>query len=173
MARPMVIINDFSTSVRKALYEIDKEWESYEGLIVCGTHSPTDVEKIIEMIREVREAGTPFLGICFGHQLASIEYAKNVLGIQRATSEEFYHKDSDELIVKKLPKLKVGLYPTNRMRLDSPRESYWNNYEVIDGFEELWKKADNFITCQYHPEYQSSKDNPHRLLVKFIESCKK
>src|SRR3990167_1004682 len=86
----MEILNDFSTSVIRALSEIDKDWESYDGLVVCGTHSPHDVEMMIDKIRQARESRRPFLGICFGHQLAAIEYARNVLGIKDATSQEFY-----------------------------------------------------------------------------------
>ena len=157
----MRILNDFSTSVRKALEEIDPNYESYDGLVVCGTHSPHDVEEMIEEIRKARESGTPFLGICFGHQLAAVEYARNVLGIERADSEEW---GDGEHVVAKLPQLKVGL--------GADGESYWHNYYVLANFDD-WDKADNFITCQYHPEYQSSKDKPHRLLVQFINACKK
>jgi CTP synthase (UTP-ammonia lyase) len=158
----MQILNDFNTSVRKALGEIDPDWEKYEGLIICGTHSPEklDPNQQIGFIRMARERGLPFLGICFGHQLAAIEYARNVLGIKNATSEEF---GEGELVVQKLPNLKVGLFDG---------ESYWNNYEVISDIIAQWQKPENFITCQYHPEYQSNKDKPHPLLVKFLEICR-
>ena len=86
----MEVLNDFNTTVEKALSEIDQDWRSYSGLIVCGTHSPHDVDEMIKQIKWYRENGAPFLGICFGHQLAAIEYARNVLGIQSATSEEFF-----------------------------------------------------------------------------------
>ena len=171
----MEILNDFNTSVEKSLTEIDPNWRKYEGLVVCGTHSPHDVEEILTKIKEYREVSKPYLGICFGHQLAAIEYARNVLGVEGATSQEFYPLNvvdthSGNFIVKKrVGGLKVGLYPINPDRLDSPRESFWNNYEVIYGFEELWKKAPNFITVQYHPEYQSSKANPHPILVEFLK----
>lgn len=163
----MLILNDFNTTVEKALDEIDPKWRDYEGLIVCGTHSPHDVEEMIEEIRKTRESGTPFLGICFGHQLAAIEYARNVLGIDATSQELFPENVSDDaifVVVRRKEGLKVGLHGG---------ETYWNNYEVREGFEDLWKKADNFITCQFHPEYQSSKDKPHPLLIKFINACKK
>lgn len=165
----MKVLNDFNTTVEKALSEIDSKWWTYPGLIICGTHTPHDEEELINEIQKVRENGTPFLGICFGHQLAAIEYARNVLGVADATSEEF---GKGEFIVYKLPNLKVGLYANQIYRLDTTYESYWNNYEVRPGFLEIWQKPPNFITCQFHPEYQSSKDNPHPLLVKFIELCK-
>ncbi len=167
----MQILNDFNTTVKKALEEIDPNYMDYPGLVVCGTHSPHDVDFMIEQIREARENNRPFLGICFGHQLAAIEYARNVLGIERATSEEFFYskgsdlyKSNENVVVLRKEGLKVGLHNG---------ETYWNNFEVKEGFETIWIKSSDFITCQYHPEYQSSKDKPHPLLIKFIELCKK
>lgn len=158
----MIVLNDFQTTVRKALSEIDPNWESYDGLVVCGTHAPHDTEEMIEEIRKARENNTPTLLVCAGHQLGAIEYARNVLGIEDATSEEFNVKGT--IVVHKLPQLKVGLHNG---------ETYWNNYEINEDILKLWKKDDNFITCQYHPEYQSSREKPHPLLVKFLQSCKK
>lgn len=156
----MKILNDFSTSVRKALEEIDPNYESYPGLVICGTHSPHDIDTLLTEIRTAREQRIPYLGICFGHQLAAIEYARNVLGIENADSEEW---GNGEHIVVKLPKLNVGLGPDG--------ESYWNNYHVLPRFDD-WDKEDNFITTQAHPEYQSSKDRPHPLLVQFLGECR-
>jgi len=153
----MQLRNDFTTSVERALSEIDPLWREYPGLVVCGTHSPHDVEEMIGEIAKARVDGTPFLGICFGHQLAAIEYARNVLGIPEATSEEF---GEGHIVVKKLPQLNVGL---------KDGESFWNNYEVVI----KTKHPPHFFTCQFHPEYQSSKDKPHPLLVQFLDYAKK
>ena len=153
----MVVLNDFTTSVRKAFDEIDPNWESYRGLVVCGTHSPHDVDDMIEAIRKAREDGTPTLLICAGHQMGAIEYARNVLGIKDATSEEF---GTGTFVVKKRPELKVGLHDG---------ESWWSNYDVaID-----WEIPKHFISVGYHPEYGSSISRPHPILVKFISNCKK
>ena len=149
----MEVLNDFNTSVQKALEEIDPDWKTYNGLVICGTHTPHNTEDMIALIKIAREGKIPFLGICFGHQLAAIEYARNVLGIKDATSEEF---GTGTFVVKKLPQLNVGL---------KDGESYWNNYEV-DLPE--WKNPPHFFTSQYHPEYQSSKGNPHKLLLNFL-----
>jgi CTP synthase (UTP-ammonia lyase) len=157
----MEILNDFNTSVRKAFDEIDYSWRHYLGLVVCGTHSPHDIEDMTEKIRVARLSGVPFLGICFGHQLAAIEYARNVLGIKDATSEEF---GRGTFVVKRLPSLKVGLHDG---------ETYWNNYEVEPSFIDQWEKPRNFITVQFHPEYQSSEDKPHPIIKEFLEYAKK
>jgi CTP synthase (UTP-ammonia lyase) len=158
----MEIHNDFNTSVEKALTEIDPNWRDLDGLIVCGTHSPhkDKSEELIERIALARQEGQAFLGICFGHQLAAIEYARNALGISDATSEEWDSKG--RYVVKKRDHLKVGLYEG---------ESYWHWYEVEDFILKNWQKPWNFVTMQFHPEYQSSKDHPHPLLVKFLKAC--
>lgn len=124
----------------------------YPGLVICGTHSPHDVESMIQKITHARLNEIPFLGICFGHQLGAIEYARHN-GIPDATSEEF---GQGTFVVKKLPKLKVGLIEGN---------SYWHNYEVAIE----WEKPENFFTTQAHPEYQSSKNKPHPLLISFLK----
>lgn len=156
----MRIVNDFDTTVQKALSEIYPRWRDLDGLIVCGTHTPLNTEQAIRDIRETRELGIPYLGICFGHQLAWIEYCRNVLGIEGATSEEFGGKeDSDHpFVVKKRKELKVGLHDG---------ETWWSNYECVG--DENWIKPLNFFTVPFHPEYQSSKEKPHPLLVSFLE----
>lgn len=165
----MKLLSEFDTSVRRALSEIDPKWEKYNGLIVCGTHSPKNVEEEIQAIKEARENKTPFLGICHGHQLAAIEYARNVLGIKDACSEEW---GNGSYIVTQLDKLKVGLFPVGSYK-DTTMESFWNHYEVAEGFDTIWQNPEHFFTAQFHPEYQSSKDKPHPLLVKFLEYAKR
>lgn len=170
----MLILGDFTTSVRKALKEIDPKYRDYNALVVCGSHTPDkwNISRIIANIKKAREQNTPTLLICWGHQLGAIEYARNVLGIENATSEEFFDptiwdfdiKGIPVFVVKKLPRINVGLHDG---------ETYWNNYEVDEDILKLWKKNNNFITCQYHPEYQSSKGAPHKILLKFLDYCKK
>lgn len=153
----MEILNSFHTTVEKAFDEIDPNWRSYDGLVVCGTHSPHDVESMIDKIQIARLSGRPFLGICFGHQLAAIEYARNVMGIKDATSEEFGEKGTP--VVKRRPGLKVGFHEG---------ETWWSNYDVV--IETSYPK--NFITVPYHPEYQSSVVSPHKILKEFLQLCK-
>ena len=65
-----------------------KKLEDYQG-IWCVPASPyKDAEKVIASIRYARESGTAFIGTCGGYQHAVIEYARNVLGHQDATSVE-------------------------------------------------------------------------------------
>lgn len=155
----MEIISDFTVSVRKALEEIDSKYESYNGLVIAGTHAPTieTVEQQIQKVKEARESGTPTLLICHGQQVGAIEYARNVLGIKDATSEEY---GAGTFVVKKRDALKVGLHEG---------ESWWSYYEVAIDV----KNPPHFIATASHPEYTSSIDKPHPLLIHFLSLCKK
>lgn len=64
-----------------------------DGILVPGGFGARGVEGKISAIRFARERQVPFFGICFGMQLASIEFARNVCGIQDATSHEFFTDD--------------------------------------------------------------------------------
>ena len=109
----MEIKGDFQPSVRRALVEIDPEYEKLDALVICGSHSPKaeEINSLIDSIRAARITGLPALLICYGYQLSAIEYARNVLGIKDATSEEF---GQGTFVVKKRKELKVGLYEGER-----------------------------------------------------------
>lgn len=61
-----------------------------DGILVPGGFGTRGVEGKISAIQFARENRIPFFGICFGMQLAAIEFARNVCGIQDATSREFH-----------------------------------------------------------------------------------
>ncbi len=59
------------------------------GILVPGGFGVRGVEGKIQAIRYARERRVPYFGICFGMQLAVIEFARHVAGLADATSEEF------------------------------------------------------------------------------------
>lgn len=63
--------------------------ESMDAILVPGGFGRRGVEGKIAAIRFARERKVPFLGICLGMQLAVVEYARNVAGMQGAHSTEF------------------------------------------------------------------------------------
>jgi CTP synthase len=63
--------------------------KDFDGICVPGGFGNRGIEGIISAIKFARENNKPFLGLCLGMQLATIEYARNVLGIKDASSAEF------------------------------------------------------------------------------------
>ncbi len=68
---------------------LKKELSNVDGILVPGGFGTRGVEGKILAIQFARENKVPFFGICFGMQLAAIEFARNVCGIKDATSREF------------------------------------------------------------------------------------
>src|SRR6188472_13185 len=60
-----------------------------DGILVPGGFGDRGVEGKIQAIRYARENDVPFFGICLGMQLAVIEFARNICGINGAGSREF------------------------------------------------------------------------------------
>jgi len=66
-----------------------RELKNYDGIIVPGGFGSRGVEGKIKAIGYCRKNKIPFLGLCFGMQLAVIEFARNACGLKRASSTEF------------------------------------------------------------------------------------
>src|SRR3982074_1140443 len=63
--------------------------EKMDAILVPGGFGKRGTEGKIRAIRYARENGIPYLGICLGMQLATIEFARNVVGLAGANSTEF------------------------------------------------------------------------------------
>ncbi len=66
----------------------EDELTDVDGIIVPGGFGMRGAEGKIEAVRYARENEVPFLGLCLGFQLAVVEYARNVLGLEGAHSAE-------------------------------------------------------------------------------------
>jgi CTP synthase len=68
------------------------------GIIIPGGFGDRGIEGMILAAKYAREKNIPFMGICLGMQVASIEFARNVLHLVDANSEEFNQKSTNKVI---------------------------------------------------------------------------
>ncbi|QGY41125.1 CTP synthase [Pseudodesulfovibrio cashew] len=68
---------------------VEKKLKGLDGILVPGGFGSRGVEGKILAIKYARENKVPFFGICLGMQCACIEFARNVIGLENANSEEF------------------------------------------------------------------------------------
>ena len=54
--------------------------KKYDGILIPGGFGERGIEGMLLAIKYARENNVPYFGICLGMQLATIEYARNVLG---------------------------------------------------------------------------------------------
>ena len=78
-----------SEKLEGAEAEAQAELEGLDAILVPGGFGERGVEGKIAAVRHAREKGIPYLGICLGMQVAVIEFARNVAGLEGAHSTEF------------------------------------------------------------------------------------
>jgi CTP synthase len=110
----------------REIFEVD-------GLLVPIGFGPRGTEGKIRAIRYAREHKVPFFGICLGMQCMVIEFARNVCGIEDATSSEF-DEDTAHAVIYKLRDLlgveemggtmRLGAYPCELTEGTHAREIY-------------------------------------------------
>ena len=91
-----------------------------DGIIVPGGFGSRGIEGMILAARYAREHHVPYFGICLGMQIAVIEYARHVAGLENANSHEFDENSSHQVIhfmpdqnddIDKGGTLRLGKYP--------------------------------------------------------------
>ncbi|MED9787231.1 MAG: CTP synthase [Latilactobacillus curvatus] len=111
----------------------------FDGIIVPGGFGDRGLEGMILSIQYARENDVPYLGICLGMQMASIEFARNVAGITDATTGEVHPEAKHKLIdimsdQKDLENMggtqRLGLYPCKLKPGTKTAEAY-DNQSVI------------------------------------------
>jgi CTP synthase len=83
---------------KKKLGKLDE----YDGVLVPGGFGATGIEGKLNVIEYVRKRNIPYFGICYGMQLAVLEYAKNVLRLKNASTEEIDPK-AEHLVIGVMP----------------------------------------------------------------------
>jgi CTP synthase len=100
-----------------------KSLDKYDGILVPGGFGETGIEGKLNVIRYAREKKIPYFGLCYGMQLMTIEYARNVLKLDKANTAEINPK-SPHLIIDIMPdqkkkiaegnyggSMRLGIYP--------------------------------------------------------------
>ena len=142
-----------------------------DALVVGPGFGGRGIEGKIEAIRHARETGLPFFGICLGLQMAVIEYARNVLGLEGANSEEMNSQASYPVIhllpeqkdvVDKGATMRLGTYDCNLVNGSLAQQLYGttriserhrHRFEVNNDFRELLQEGGMTISG-VSPDYR-------------------
>jgi CTP synthase len=165
-------IDWIETSQINSTADAERVLGSLDGVIVPGGFGIRGVEGKIHCVEYARTHGLPYLGICLGFQVAVIEYARNVLGLNQANSTEF-DAESAAAVISELPEQKQleGIMG-GTMRLGAQdihlesgclasklyggsttvRERFRHRYEVEPGFIDQLTAA-GLIFSGRHPEF--------------------
>jgi CTP synthase len=125
--------------------------DAMDGIIVPGGFGESGIEGKLNVIRYARENKIPYFGLCYGMQLLTIEYARNILGLTGAQTAEINPK-APHLIIDIMPdqkkklaagnyggSMRLGLYPAKLKKgtiaesaygTTSIKERHRHRYEV-------------------------------------------
>jgi CTP synthase len=98
------IANGSRVKVRKVASQaierdgVERQLSGVSGVLVPGGFGDRGIQGKVDAIRYARENKIPFLGICLGMQCASVELARNLLGLEGAHSAEFEPKTAHPVI---------------------------------------------------------------------------
>ncbi|HYK45043.1 MAG TPA: CTP synthase, partial [Parafilimonas sp.] len=90
------VVNLHSESINAV--NVKEKLEGLDGLLVAPGFGSRGIEGKIIAVQYARENNLPFFGICLGLQMAVIEFARNVLGIEHAHSTEMDPQTTDPVI---------------------------------------------------------------------------
>ena len=89
-----------------------QDLKQYDGIIIPGGFGARGIEGKIKAIQFLRENKIPFFGLCYGMQLAVIEYARNVLGLKDANTTEI-NRETKNPVIDIMPEQKENLEDSN------------------------------------------------------------
>jgi CTP synthase len=149
----------------------------FDGLLVPGGFGVRGVEGMIEAIHAARVTKTPFFGICLGMQIAIIEFARNVCGLDDSNSSEFAPECSHPVIslleaqqnVKDMGgTMRLGTYAC-RLKPGSRAAEIYGQPEISERHRHRYE-----VSNQYREQFQAagmrlSGLSPDGSLVEMIE----
>ncbi len=99
--------------------EIEQQLRTASGIVVPGGFGPRGIEGKLVAARYAREHQVPYFGLCYGLHMAVIEFARDVMGLERANSTEIDPETPDPVIalmpdqrdVDMGGTMRLGLYP--------------------------------------------------------------
>jgi CTP synthase len=160
-----------TTEIEEGKVKVEDALKGVDGILVPGGFGSRGTEGKIMCLKYVREHDIPYLGVCYGMQMAVIEFARNVCGLKDANSTEI-DPDTKNPVIDILPEQKKIEGLGGNMRLGGKdikvkkgtqayelygkkemiRERFRHRYEVNPKFISLFEKK-GMVFSGKHPDY--------------------
>ncbi len=168
---------------------VEKVLSSVSGILIPGGFGPRGIEGKMAAVRYARENRVPYFGICLGMQVAVVEFARNVCGLEGADSTEF-RPETHHPVISLLPgqssdgkkggTMRLGLYRCDLKKGSRAAKSYGvekvserhrHRFEFNPGYKKVFEKK-GMILSGINPkgklaEIVEIKDHPWFVAVQF------
>jgi CTP synthase len=157
-----------------------KKLGGFDGIIVPGGFGSRGVEGKIQAIRYVREHKIPYFGLCYGMQLAVVEFARHVAGLPDANTTEVNAKtphpvidilpEQKELLAQKNygGSMRLGAYPAQLTPKTIAREAYGKS-KISERHRHRYEVNHDYIERLKEKGLVFSGQSPDRRLMEIAE----
>ncbi len=157
-----------------------KDLKQYDGVLVPGGFGKTGIEGKLKVIEFVRKNRIPYFGICYGMQLAVLEYAKNILKLKNASTEEI-DPEAQHLVIGVMPdqkekiahgdmggSMRLGQYPTVLKKGSISSKAYKSN-EIMERHRHRYEVNPEYIMQLEEKGMSFTGKSPDGRLMEIME----
>ena len=168
---------DYVDSEEITSQNAEKILKPYHAILVPGGFGNRGIEGMIEAIKYARENNIPFLGICLGMQMAVVEFARNVLNLKDANSEEFapesknqviHIMDEQKNINNKGGTMRLGSYPCV-LKNGSKAQKLYEKEEITERHRHRYEYNNKYKEAMETAGLICSGTSPDGKLVEMVE----
>jgi CTP synthase len=156
---------------------VDSQLKDVAGVLIPGGFGERGVEGKIRAAQFAREHKVPYLGLCLGMQVATIEFARNVCGIKNANSTEF-DKDASEPVISLLEEqrgvrtkgasMRLGTWPT-KIAHGTLAEKIYDQADVLERHRHRYEFNMKYRDRMTEKGFTISGTSPDGTLAELIE----
>jgi CTP synthase len=156
---------------------VDGHLKDVAGVLIPGGFGERGVEGKIKAARFARENNVPYLGLCLGMQVATIEFARNVVGLEKANSTEFDKNAPDPVISlleeqrdvqNKGATMRLGTWPT-KIEQGTKAESVYGSNEALERHRHRYEFNMKYRDQMREKGFEISGTSPDGSLAELIE----
>ena len=157
-----------------------RELKQYDGVLIPGGFGSTGIEGKLNVIEYVRKNKIPYFGICYGMQLAVLEYAKNVLKLKSVSTAEIDPK-AEHLVIDIMPDqkekiaksdmggtMRLGEYPAHLKSGSIAKKAYGADV-VTERHRHRYEVNPEYITQLENAGWVFSGTSPDKRLMEISE----
>jgi len=159
--------------------DLQNQLKDVAGVLIPGGFGERGVEGKIKAAQFARENKIPYLGLCLGMQVATIEFARNVCGFEKANSTEFEPKTPDPVISLleeqkevrvKGGSMRLGTWPT-KIAKGTLAEKIYGATEVLERHRHRYEFNMKYREKMKAKGFEISGTSPDGVLAELIELC--
>jgi CTP synthase len=156
---------------------VDTQLKDVAGVLIPGGFGERGVEGKIKAARYAREHKVPYLGLCLGMQVATIEFARDVCGLEGANSTEFDKNAKDPVISlleeqyevrNKGASMRLGTWPT-KIGKGTLAEKIYGQAEVMERHRHRYEFNMKYRDRMNEKGFVVSGTSPDGALAELIE----